>query len=178
MTTLSQLVELGAGKVLELLETSRLGPASPTPRPGTMVVERQVSNEAPPPEFLGNTEFEVPLAPGFTETPSWGNEVWSLKSFQVTLKGSILVEDELELEAGQSFTAILGLRQFGRLIWSSDVTLPMLAVPGALNKEFTFKVGVYVDLQNGLPYTAAMPMEFVLFGVTPGFKKPPPPEGE
>lgn len=140
-----------------------------------MIVERQTPLEEI--EALGNTEFEVLLYPGFTQTPKWGAETWELKNFQVTLLGTLRIEDPLELQPGQSFSAILGLRQFDRLVWSTNIDFPLQAIPGSLETEFTFKIAAYVDLQNALPYTAAMPMQFVIFGVTPGFKKPMP-EGE
>lgn len=144
------------------------------PQLGAMFMPEQSPLE-PPGEIRGHTAYSIDLGPGFPEIPTWPDETWLLKSFQVELSGTLLTEDEIEFAHGENLDVVLALRQGGLRVWSQSLSLPLLVVPGTENREFAFTASVFVDLQNGLSYSAASGLAFVVSGIAPSFVAPPTP---
>jgi len=126
-------------------------------------------------EYGPNSSYELPFSPGFPEGPVWPVEVWFLSSFQVTLTGTLIVRDELELSPEtEILPVILALEQSGRPVWSQNLPLRLVPELGTDKQRFNFKIGVFVDLTNPLPYDATAQMRFVVSGLVPVYKPPGP----
>lgn len=161
----------------DLLDRGRemLGPAAPvTATSGSFYLVPQ-STPIPAQEIQPHANFQLPLSPGFNERPVWGGPPWLLKSFQLAVSGSVVSQIPLEFKPAESLDVTLVLRQNGSPVWSQELHLPLLEVIGSQNTEFTFSLGVPVDLQNAIVYEGGASLAFSIEGITPAFYAGPPP---
>jgi hypothetical protein len=147
----------------------------PMPRSGSLNVPAQTT-PTPGPELSAHEPFELTLSPGIPDRPSWPFETWMLKSFQIPISGTLIGQEAIELtRGGESLELTLALKQNGYPVWSQNLALPLLEVPGSKQTEFTFNSAVFVDFQNPVAYQGGGTLTFTVSGVAPAFTPVPEP---
>lgn len=149
------------------------GPQAPPASAGAVLVPEQIA------EFTGleallspGMPFELIFSPGVTQKPVWGRDVWELSGFQAQLSGIVSLNDA---SAGEALIAAplpvtLILRNDDVQVWSQNLALDLVAVPGSGGLEFKFSIGVFVDLVNPVPYMGATTLTFAITGIVPSLK--------